>query len=65
MPLVELATVKGGRSSGRALKLRDKLAALQQLGQSLQMFTDKVELSLDDAIIAKLHEGRKRVADAK
>jgi phage terminase small subunit len=43
-------------------KLGSKVQALEQLGRSLQMFTDRVELGLGDSIVERLHAGRKRAA---
>jgi phage terminase small subunit len=43
-------------------KLADKGLNLERLGRHLKLFTDKIEVSTDSAIIARLVEGRKRVA---
>lgn len=49
----------------KKIKLTDKTKALEQLGRHLKMFTDKVEVSASDELIAKLMEGRKRAAARK
>jgi len=46
----------------KKLKLADKVRALEGLGRYLKMFTDKLELNANDALIAKLAEGRKRLS---
>ncbi len=49
------------------LKLYDRIKLLELAGKhvGVQAFKDKVEVDTGDAIIARLLEGRKRVADAK
>lgn len=49
----------------KKVKLVDKLDALVALGRHLKMFTDRVEVNADGALIARLMEGRKRVAEGK
>ena len=46
----------------KKVKLADKVRALEGLGRYLKMFTDKLELNANDALIAKLAEGRKRLS---
>ncbi len=46
----------------KKFKLADKGLNLERLGRHLKMFTDKIEVSGDDAILKALDEGRKRVA---
>lgn len=47
----------------KKVKLVDKLEALVALGRHLKMFTDKIEVNADGALIARLLEGRKRVSN--
>jgi phage terminase small subunit len=49
----------------KKVKLVDKLEALVALGRHLKMFTDRVEVNADGALIARLIEGRRRVAQAE
>lgn len=42
--------------------MADKLRALEMLAKYLGMFTDKVEITADDDLMARLVEGRKRAA---
>lgn len=58
----------GGQNDGerklivrRKIKSHDKVAALGMLGKYFKLFTEKVEHSFSDEIIAKLQEGRQRV----
>lgn len=46
----------------KKFKLADKTKALELLGRHLKMFTDRVELSGDEAILKALDEGRRRAA---
>lgn len=46
-------------------KLSDKRGALELLGKHLKLFTEKIELNADGALIARLMEGRRRVAEGK
>jgi phage terminase small subunit len=62
----------GGRNDGerrlivrRKIKLNDKTAALALLGKHFKLFTEKVEHSFSEEIIAKLQEGRQRVLEHK
>lgn len=43
------------------IKLADKLRALELLGKYRKLFTEKVEVTGDDALIAALSAGRKRL----
>jgi hypothetical protein len=45
------------------IKLSPKVPALQLLASSLKIFADKLEVSLDDVIIARLQAARKRLGD--
>lgn len=45
-------------------KLADKGLNLERLGRHLKLFTDKIEHSGDDALIARLDAGRKRIAES-
>lgn len=53
-----------GRNSGNVRKIKiqlaDRLRALEMLGKYLGMFKEKVQLTGDDDLIRRLHEGRKR-----
>jgi phage terminase small subunit len=62
----------GGQNDGerrlivrRKIKSHDKVAALGMLGKYFKLFTEKVEHSFSDEIIAKLQEGRQRVLEHK
>ena len=46
-------------------KLSDKGANLERLGRYFKLFTDKLEVSGDDALIKALQEGRKRATQGK
>lgn len=47
------------------VKLTDKTRALEMLGKHFKLLTDTVNLTMDDALIAKLHAGRQRAAEAR
>lgn len=67
--MAELFTGSGEERSTagyiKKFKLTDKTKALEQLGRHLKMFTDKIEISESDHILAKLMEGRKKLARAR
>lgn len=46
----------------KKMKLADKGMNLERLGRYLKMFTDKVEVSAADELLARLTAGRKRAA---
>lgn len=45
----------------RKIKLADKGLALERLGRHLKLFTDKIELSGDAELLARLTAGRRRI----
>lgn len=47
------------------IRVADRLEALITLGRHRKLFTDKIEVNDAQAIIQKLQEGRKRVAEMK
>lgn len=49
----------------KKLKMWDKVKALELLGKNLKMFTDKVEISAGDELIAKILAGRTRAAECR
>lgn len=58
----------GGQNDGerrlivrRKIKQHDKVAALGMLGKYFKLFTEKIEHSVSDELVAKLNEGRQRV----
>jgi phage terminase small subunit len=56
---------KGQRKHvGNTVKVRmaDKIKALELLGKYRKLFTDKIELGADDALVQRLLNGRKRVS---
>lgn len=66
---VKVDETAGGSGDGKreriqrtTLKLADKGMNLERLGRHLKLFTDKVEVSAGDALIARLVAGRKRAS---
>ena len=47
------------------LKLWDKLKGLELVGKHQKLFTEKVELSLDEELLDRLAAGRKRLAELR
>lgn len=47
------------------LKLWDKLKGLELVGKHLKLFTEKIELSVDDELLARLAAGRRRLAELR